>query len=149
DERMNAFRTAQQNPAHKMLHLVEADGRGDLDRGHAEGGNRGDAGDPWSGPPAWRRRARAAPAGLGALSLALALPRPRPPRALVRRPLRAPAGAGLLAGAAPRRGGPVCGPETPGMPPYGGAPSRVVIRTLSPAGPEMRFDVLMAPDAPP
>ena len=56
DERVTGFRTAQQNPAHKMLHLVEADGRGDLDRGHAAGGNRGDATDPWSGPPAWRRR---------------------------------------------------------------------------------------------
>ena len=59
DERVTGFRTAQQNPAHKMLHLVEADGRGDLDRGHAAGGNRGDATDPWSGPPAWRRRAGA------------------------------------------------------------------------------------------
>src|SRR2546427_1953799 len=35
-------------------------GRGDLDRGHAAGGNRGDATDPWSGPPPWRRRASAA-----------------------------------------------------------------------------------------
>jgi len=149
DERMKAFRTAQQNPAHKMLHLVEADGRGDLDRGHAEGGNRGDAGDPWSGPPEWRRRAGAALAVLGALSLALALLRLGRPRALVPMLLLAAAGAALLAGGAALRRGPVCGTETPGMAPYSGGPSRVVIRNLSPAGPEMRFDVLMAPDAPP
>src|SRR5262249_30034593 len=89
DERVGSFRNAQQNPAHKMLHLVEADGRGDLDRGHAAGGNRGDAGDPWTGPPAWRRRAGAALAVLRALSLALALPRLRRPRAPV--PLPPPA----------------------------------------------------------
>jgi hypothetical protein len=50
----------------------------------------------------------------------------------------------LAAGAALRRG-PVCGTETPGMAPYAGGPPRVVIRNLSPAGPEMRFDVLVAP----
>src|SRR5262249_41648033 len=75
DERVNGFRTAQQNPAHKLLHLVEADGRGDLDRGHAAGGNRGDATDPWQGPPAWRRRLGAAPGRLGALGGAAAGPR--------------------------------------------------------------------------
>ena len=55
------------------------------------------------------------------------------------------AGALLLAGGAALRRGPVCGTETPGMAPYDGGPSRVVIRNFSPPGPEMRFDVLMAP----
>jgi immune inhibitor A len=150
DERVNGFRTAQQNPAHKMLHLVEADGRGDLDRGHAAGGNRGDAGDPWSGPPAWRRRAGAALAILGALVLAAAILRLGRPRALVPVLALAAGGAALLAAGAALRRGPVCGTETPGMAPYAGGPSRVVIRNLSPPGPEMRFDVLVAPpDAPP
>jgi hypothetical protein len=31
------------------------------------------------------------------------------------------------------------------MTPYGGGPVRVVIRNVSPAGPMMRADVLMAP----
>jgi hypothetical protein len=39
----------------------------------------------------------------------------------------------------------VCGAKTPGMAPYDGSPTRVVIRNISPAGPLMRFDVLMAP----
>ncbi len=145
DERVNGFRTAQQNPAHKMLHLVEADGRGDLDRGHAAEGNRGDAGDPWSGPPAWRRRAGAALAILGALVLAAAILRLGRPRALVAVLALAAGGAALLAAGAALRRAPVCGTETPGMAPYAGGPSRVVIRNLSPAGPEMRFDVLVAP----
>ena len=145
DERVTGFRTAQQNPAHKMLHLVEADGRGDLDRGHAAGGNRGDATDPWSGPPPWRRRVGAGLAILGALALALALLSLGRPRALLAVLGLGVAGALLLAGGAALRRGPVCGTETPGMAPYDGGPSRVVIRNLSPPGPEMRFDVLMAP----
>src|SRR5262249_20113917 len=130
---------------HKMLHLVEADGRDDLDRGHAAGGNRGDATDPWSGPPAWRRQVGAGLAILGALALALALlslGRPRAPLGVLG---FAAVRALLLAGGAALRSGPVCGPDTPGMAPYDGGPSRVVIRNLSPPGPEMRFDVLMAP----
>jgi len=55
------------------------------------------------------------------------------------------AGAAFLAAASALRRGPVCGPETPGMAPYGGGPVRAVIRNLSPAGPEMQFDVLVAP----
>ena len=128
-----------------MLHLVEADGRGDLDRGHAAGGNRGDATDPWSGPPAWRRRAGAGLAILGALALALALLSLGRPRALLAVLGLGVAGALLLAGGAALRSGPVCGTETPGMAPYDGGPSRVVIRNFSPPGPEMHFDVLMAP----
>jgi immune inhibitor A len=145
DERVGGFRTAQQNPARKLLHLVEADGRGDLDRGHTAGGNRGDAGDPWQGPPAWRRRLGAAAALLGALALAAALLRLGRPRALWPALLRAGAGAALLATGAVLRQGPVAGPDTPGMAPHDGGPARVVIRNLSPAGPEMRFDVLVAP----
>src|SRR5262249_60577761 len=100
DERVGGFRTAQQNPAHKLLHLVEADGRGDLDRGHAAGGNRGDAGDPWQGPPAWRRRVGTVAVLLGALALGAAVLRlGRPPAVwpvLVR---------GAAGGARPGRGG--------------------------------------------
>jgi hypothetical protein len=59
--------------------------------------------------------------------------------------LRVAAGAALIAVAGVLRHGPVCGPDTPGMAPYGGGPVRAVIRNLSPAGPEMRFDVLVAP----
>ena len=59
-ERRGLPHARRRTPAHKLLHLVEADGRGDLDRGHAAGGNRGDAGDPWGGPPRWRRRAAGA-----------------------------------------------------------------------------------------
>jgi M6 family metalloprotease-like protein len=145
DERVEGFRTAQQNPAHKLLHLVEADGRGDLDRGHAAGGNRGDAGDPWQGPPAWRRRLGALAGLLGALALAAAVLRLGRAPAVVPVLLPLAAGAGLLVAAGMLRGGPVCGPDTPGMAPYGGGPAREVIRNLSPAGPEMRFDVLVAP----
>lgn len=145
DDRVNGFRTAQQNPAHKLLHLVEADGRGDLDRGHAAGGNRGDASDPWQGPPAWRRRLGAASGLLGALVLAAAVLRFGRAPAVIPVLLRVAAGASLLAVAGVLRRGPVCGPDTPGMAPYGGGPVRAVIRNLSPAGPEMRFDVLVAP----
>jgi hypothetical protein len=128
-----------------MLHLVEADGRDDLDRGHAAGGNRGDATDPWSGPPAWRRRLGAGFAILGALALALALLSLGRPRGLLAVLGLGVAGALLLAGGAVLRRGPVCGTETPGMAPYDGGPSRVLIRNFSPPGPEMHFDVLMAP----
>ena len=92
--------------------------------------------------------ARAFSAGLailGALALALALlslGRPRGLRAVLGLGV---AGALLLAGGAALRRGPVCGTETPGMAPYDGGPSRVVIRNFSPPGPEMHFDVLMAP----
>ncbi len=148
DERVGGFRTAQRDPRHKMLHLVEADGRGDLDLGHAAGGNRGDAGDPWRGPPAWRRHLGSLAAALGALALAMAVLRLARPRGLWPLLLFVASGAALLALGAALRHGPVCGPETPGMAPYDGGPSRVVIRNLSPSGPEMRFDVLVAPGAP-
>jgi immune inhibitor A len=145
DERIQGFRSAQNNPAHKLLHLVEADGRGDLDRGHAAGGNRGDSGDPWQGAPVWRRRLGAAAALLGALALAAAVARlghPRPLRSVV---LRVALGIALLGVGGALRRAPVVSPETPGMAPYDGGPARVVIRNLSPAGPEMTFDVLVAP----
>jgi len=48
--------------------------------------------------------------------------------------------AGVLVGRSP-----VCGPHTPGMAPHDGGPARVVLRNLSPAGPVMRFDVLIPP----
>ena len=145
DESVDGFRSAESNVARKLLHLVEADGRGDLDRGHAAGGNRGDAGDPWVGPPRWRRHGGAALAFAGACLVAAALlrmVRARPfPAALVPFTVAALA---LAAGIALRRG-PVCGPGTPGMAPYDGSPVPITIRNLSPAGPVMRFDVLVAP----
>jgi immune inhibitor A len=145
DERVRGFRTAQRDVRRKLLHLVEADGRGDLDRGHAAGGNRGDARDPWVGPPRWRRAVAPPLVLLGALLAAAAVvraARPRPLRAVV--VWLAIAGA-ALAGARALRAGPVCGPGTPGMAPYDGGAVRVVVRNLSPAGPVMRFDVLVAP----
>ncbi len=146
DERRYGFRTGQRDPERKLLHLVEADGRDDLDRGHAAGGNRGDATDPWYGPPAWRRPLGAALGLAGAAALALALYRLGRAQAFVPVLLRVVLGAVLLAGGAVLRRGPVIGPDTPGMAPYDGGPARVVIRNLSPPGPEMRFDVLVAPE---
>jgi immune inhibitor A len=148
DERVGGFRSAQLDPTHKMLHLVEADGRGDLDRGHAAGGNRGDEGDAWSGPPRWRRVAGAGMGLGGAVLLALALLRLASPRPLAVFTLRLALGLGLLWAGNRMRWTPVCGPDTPGMAPYGGEPVRVVIRNFSPSGPEMRFDVLIAPSPP-
>jgi len=145
DERVTGFRDAQNDPAHKLLHLVEADGRGDLDRGHAAGGNRGDATDPWRGPPRWRRGVVAGGALLGALMLALALLAGRGPGALARVVPRLLLGGVLLALAAWLHEAPVCGPTTPGMAPYDGEPGRVVIRNISPAGRRMWVDVLVAP----
>jgi immune inhibitor A len=145
DERVPGFREGENDPAHKLLHLVEADGRNDLDRGHAAGGNRGDATDPWEGPPPWRRTAGAGAALLGAGMLALAVLRARGPGAVRAVLVRLAVGAAALTAAAWLRATPVCGPGTPGMAPYGGEPVRVVIRNISPAGPVMRFDVLVAP----
>jgi immune inhibitor A len=146
DERVGGFRSAQTHAAHKLLHLVEADGRGDLDRGHAAGGNRGDAGDPWRGPPRWRRAVGGALALLGALALAAAVLRGVRPRPLLGVLVRlGVAGAALAAAGATLRVGPVCGPGTPGMAPYGGGPGRVVLRNFSPAAPEMSLDVVMMP----
>jgi hypothetical protein len=145
DERVGGFRTAESVVGRKLLHLVEADGRGDLDRGHALGGNRGDATDPWSGPPRWHGSVAAALRLAGALLVAAAIlraVRPRPVRPTLA--LLAVAGGALAAGTVLGRG-PVCGPGTPGMAPYGGGPTRVAIRNISPAGPVMRFDVLVAP----
>jgi len=144
DERVSGFRTAQTEAAHKLLHLVEADGRGDLDRGHAAGGNRGDATDPWHGPPRWRRRAGAGLALAGAFLVAAAVFRARRPRGLVPVLIRSALAAGALAAAAGLRRAPVCGPGTPGMAPYGGEPVRVVIRNLSPPGRSMSCDILVA-----
>jgi hypothetical protein len=145
DERVHGFRSAQNDPAHKLLHLVEADGRGDLDRGHDAGGNRGDAGDPWQGAPVWRRRLGAAAALLGALALAAAVARLGRPHALWPVLLRITVGAALLAAGGALRRAPVVSPQTPGMAPYDGGTPRIVIRNLSPPGPEMTFDVLVAP----
>jgi len=131
----------------KLLGLVEADGRGDLDRGHAAGGNRGDATDPWSGPPPWRRRASAALLLLGACLVGAAVLRAARPRPLVPALGRLAAAAVALAGGALLGRAPVCGPGTSGMAPHDGGPTRVVLRNLSPAGPVMRLDVLVAPPA--
>jgi immune inhibitor A peptidase M6 len=146
DESVGGFRTAETNASRKLLHLVEADGRADLDRGHAAGGNRGDASDPWSGPPPWRRRTGAALALTGALLMAAAVFRAARSPALGALGLGVVA-AGALAGAALLRQAPVCGPGTPGMQTYNGGPARVILRNISPAGPVMRFDVLTAPAA--
>lgn len=144
DESVRGFRTGQNDVRRKLLHLVEADGRGDLDRGHAAGGNRGDAGDPWRGPAAWRRALAAVLAAAGVLLVATALRRAR--RAGWLRPLavRLVLAAVALSAAAWLRQVPVCGPETPGMAPYGGGPGRVTLRNFSADGPVMRFDVEIA-----
>ncbi|HEV7732190.1 MAG TPA: M6 family metalloprotease domain-containing protein [Candidatus Binatia bacterium] len=146
DEGVAGFRTAQMRPEHKLLHLVEADGRGDLDLGHAAGGNRGDASDPWWGPPRWQRTVGAFLALLGACFVAMAIFRVARPRALVPVLLRLVLAAGALYGGNLLRQGPVCGPGTPGMAPYGGEPTRVTLRNFSPSGAEMTVDVLIARD---
>ena len=145
DETVTGFRTSQSVAAHKLLHLVEADGRNDLDRGHGAGGNRGDRTDPFQGPPPWRRRASAPVVLLGALLAAGAVLRGVRARAFpaVLCPLGAAALA--LAGAAWLRRGPSCGPGMPGMAPYDGSPVRAAIRNISPPGRVMSFDVWIAP----
>ncbi len=149
DDAVGGFRTAQSNPTRKRVHLVEADGRSDLDRGHAAGGNRGDAGDPWAGPPAWRRAAFVVCAISGATLVAGAVFRGVRPRPLGGVLARLALAAIALWGAGALRRAPVCGPGTPGMAPYGGGPTRVVIGNLSATGDPMRFDVLIAPLSPP
>jgi immune inhibitor A len=141
DERLTGFRTAQNDARHKLLHLVEADGRGDLDRGHDVGGNRGDASDPWQGPPRWWRRAAAGLALGGAVLLAGAVLRLVQPRAAVPVTIRVVLAIAALGGAALLQRSPECGPGTPGMAPYDGAPAPVAIRNISPPGPVMRFDI--------
>jgi immune inhibitor A len=145
DESVQGFRTAQSNAAHKLLHLVEADGRGDLDRGHVAGGNRGDATDPWAGPPRWRQRVAGALLLGGALGIAGALLRTARSGALVPVLVRLAVAALVLTAGAFLRRTPVCGPDTTGMAPYDGSHGRVVIRNISPAGRTMTFDVLVAP----
>lgn len=49
DERRTSFRRSQDIPTHKRVDLLTADSwPSHLDIGHSNGGNRGDAGDPWS-----------------------------------------------------------------------------------------------------
>lgn len=49
DERQTSHRRSQDDAAHKRVDLLTADSwPSHLDVGHARGGNRGDAGDPWS-----------------------------------------------------------------------------------------------------
>jgi immune inhibitor A peptidase M6 len=149
DESVRGFRSGQANVHHQLLHLVEADGRGDLDRGTQHGGNRGDESDPWAGPPRWRRRAAGALALGGAatvaLGLYLALRAGRVVSALAHAAAGVALGAALLWGAGRLGSGPVCGSDTPGMAPYGDGPGRVVLRNFSPPGAEMSLDVLVAP----
>jgi immune inhibitor A len=150
DERRRSFRHGQADARHKLLHLVEADGRGDLDRGHGTGGNRGDASDPWAGASRWRRVLPALLVTLGAFCVAGAIFRVgRAPgwRAVGMRLLLAAAlvGAGLALRPRPA----VCGPWHPGMAPYDGSPGRVVVGNVSPAGETMRFDVHVTPGMPP
>jgi M6 family metalloprotease-like protein len=148
DEGVAGFRTAQNDVRRKLLHLVEADGRSDLDRGHRAGGNRGDAGDPWRGPAAWRRTLAAVCAALAVLLVAIAIRRTRRPAWAAAVALRlALAGLAVTAAAALRRG-PVCGPETPGMAPWTGGGGRVTLRNFSASGPVMRFDVEIAAEPP-
>jgi immune inhibitor A len=149
DESVTGFRTAQARPEHKLLHLIEADGRGDLDRGTRAGGNRGDATDPWKGPPRRRRVAGGLISLLGAGFLAAAVYRMVRARSLVLVLLTAAFGAGFLALGTWLGRSPVCGPSTPGMAPYGGEPVRVVLRGFSPSGPVLTVDVLVAPPAAP
>jgi hypothetical protein len=145
DETVTGMRSAQSRPAHKLLHLVEADEKGDLDRGTRAGGNRGDADDPWAGPPRRRRIAGGLISLLGALFTAGAVYRLVRARAFALIALTAAFGAGLLWLGAWLGRSPVCGPTTPGMAPYDGSPGRVVVRGFSPAGPVMTVDVLVAP----
>jgi immune inhibitor A len=145
DDRVTGFRTAQSKPEHKLLHLVEADGRRDLDVGTRNGGNRGEASDAWVGPPKRRRVAGALLVILGALLVTLTLY-----RLLVRAPfglviVTAAFGVAVLATGTWLRRAPVCGPGTAGMAPYDGGPTRVVFRSFSPSGPVMSVDVLVAP----
>jgi hypothetical protein len=149
DERRQSFRHAQVDPAHKLLHLVEADGRGDLDRGHAHGGNRGDATDPWVGPSRLRRVGSAVLVLLGGLCVASAiLHLGRAPRWGSVTARIVTAAALIAAGLGLRPAAIVCGPWHPGMAPYDGGPGRVLIGDVSPAGDVMRFDVHVATDAP-
>ncbi len=146
DERVRNFRFGMADVNHKLIHLVEADGRGDLDRGTAAGGNRGDAGDPWVGPPRWRRPVGAGLALAGAVLLAAAVFRAARPAFALPVLLRTGMAVGLLAGAfVLGRPGPVCGPTTSGMAPYGGAPGRVVLGGFSPSGRVMHVDIVVAP----
>jgi hypothetical protein len=150
DERRQSFRLAQADPRHKLLHLVAADGRDDLDLGAGGGGNRGDAGDPWVGPSRLRRLLPALLVLWGGLAIASAIFRlARAPR-LRTVGSRLLVGALLLAGGALLRPQPVvCGPWTPGMAPYDGSPGRVLIGNVGPLGAVMRFDVHVAPAEPP
>jgi immune inhibitor A len=145
DETVPGFRTAQLRPEHKLLNLVEADGRGDLDRGTRAGGNRGDETDPWAGPPRRRRLAGGLIGLLGAGFLAAAVYRLVRARPVGLVAMTAVFGAGLLALGSWLGRSPVCRPSTPGMAPYGGEPVRVVLRGFSPPGPFMSVDVLVAP----
>lgn len=145
DENVGTFRSGQADVSHKLLHLVEADGRGDLDRGHAAGGNRGDATDPWSGPPRWRRWTVAALLGTGALVVAAALLRSARSRPLVPVLVRLGVAAVMFVAARALHQSLVCGPSTPGMAPYAGEPGGVILRNFSPPGPVMTVDVFVAP----
>jgi immune inhibitor A len=147
DESVDGFRTAESDASHKLLHLVEADGRGDLDRGTRNGGNRGDATDPWSGPPRWHRRFGAVLGLVGAAWAALAVARATRGGGVARTLTSLAIAAAAIAAGVWLRQGPMCGPGTPGMAPYGGGPVRVVLRNFSPPGPVMTVDVLVAPTA--
>jgi len=49
DERLTSYRRSQDDASHKRVDLLTADSwPSHLDLGHANGGNRGDAGDPWA-----------------------------------------------------------------------------------------------------
>jgi immune inhibitor A len=145
DERAGGFRTAQNDLRRPLLRLVQADGREDLERGHRDGGNRGDADDPWQGPS--RGRVLAA-AGLGAVGVALVLagilPLARPARAAVvlRRLVAGTLAVGVAAGLA---ASPVCGTDVPGMAPHDGGPGRVVVAGLGVPGDVTTATVTVTP----
>ena len=144
DERASGFRTSQNDLRRPLLRLVQADGTSDLERGHRAGGNRGDAGDPWNGPPRWRVGLARALGAAGAVTVLTGILRlVRGPR-VVPVALRLVVGLAVLAGAGAVARGPTCGPETPGMAPNDGAPGRVTLSGFSSPGVDMAVDVRIA-----
>ena len=82
---------------------------------------------------------------MGAVFVGLAVYRATRGRQFVLVVVTAAVGAGALALGAWLGRSPVCGPQTPGMAPYGGQPERVVLRRFSPSAMVMSVDVLVAP----
>lgn len=144
DEGVRGFRTGENRVGHKRLDLLQADGRDDLDRGHARGGNRGDAGDPWNGPPLWMFLARTLAAAIGIVLAATAAAElgASGRRGGLRGMLVALCGLALIAAASRLGRGPVLGPDTnPSTAAYGGVRGRFILRDISPARETMTFTI--------